>query len=99
MHDVNKHDVSMHNVKAITDTAAGEAEQIARWAAYLAVERGGETLREEAADALVEAADGNEDQLRAAWLLSVRRLRRGEATRHEVDLTRLAVDRLHDTAA
>jgi hypothetical protein len=97
MHAMNMQ--TMHNVKPITDARAAEVEQVARWAAYLAVESGGETLREEAAAALVDAADGNEEHLRAAWLLSLRRLRQGEATRHEVDLTKLAVDRVHDTAA
>jgi hypothetical protein len=74
-----------------TGRAADEGE-LSRWATFLAVDAAPRSSRKEAVRALVDAAEGRAEPLRRAWLLTLDRLARGEATRGEVGLVKSALD-------
>ena len=76
-----------------------EAEELLRWAAWL--DDGGQpgTSREQALDALLEAADQDVGTLTAAWVCGLRAQRDGTVTRRAVELLRATIDRVDDDAS
>jgi hypothetical protein len=76
-----------------------QVEQLLRWASFLDAGGGASaTGRVRAAQALGEAADGDAELMHQAWLLGLRRLRGGDATRSSVELMRRALDVMHSEA-
>jgi hypothetical protein len=71
----------------------GQVDELVRWAVFLdPVGSASQRDRERSAHALRDAADGDAECVHLAWLLAIRRLARGEATRGAVDLLRATVE-------
>jgi hypothetical protein len=92
------------HVRRATDAAirtgrAADEDELARWAAFLAVDAAPHSARKKAVCALVDAADGRAEPLHRAWILTLERLARGQATRREVGLVKSALDAVRGVAA
>jgi hypothetical protein len=76
-----------------------DANEISRWAAFLAIDGMTGRARDDAVDALVDAAGGRADRLHDSWIRSLARIGRGEGTRAEADLLKASLERVRHAEA
>jgi hypothetical protein len=79
-------------VPDLASSAAPAADELFRWAQFLAQGEELSVARQRAVDALLEAGDYNRDAIYAARLYALRALGRGAGTRDVVDLLQAALD-------
>ena len=82
------------------NAVSGRVSELLGWAAMIDPGlRPSAARRDQAMDALAEAADGDGDMLHRAWLAALRALRDGSATRSSVNLLRATADRVRSTGS
>ena len=87
------------SIRALRSVDRVDADEIVRWASFLCAASGASgdgdqpsACRDNAVRALTEAADHDQELLRRAWLVSLRRLRDGDTTWRAVHLTKAALE-------
>jgi hypothetical protein len=82
------------SIPGLDFTPAPGADELFRWAQFLAQGEQADACRQRSIDALIEAADHDRDALYSARMYALRALRNGAGTRRTLELLDATIERI-----